>query len=109
MVTSYFGCLYLGLGVLLGIRGIYLGERLLKHVDRQYPEEAEIIRSHQWQMYPWSVGQRTLRVLIEKKSSNDHVLAYWARRVKRGWTYFKAWFIFALIMSFIQVLFILVK
>jgi hypothetical protein len=101
MFTYYFG-LYLGVGVLLGIWNIYLGERLLRYVDRQYPEEGKVIRSYGWQMYPWSVGQRTLRALIKREGANDTELARRAKKAKRALIYVISWTIgFFFLDSFI--------
>lgn len=72
-------------------RGVYYDQRLKRYVKRHYPEEGEIVWSHEWQMYPWSVGARTLRELIEDKRGNDPELARLARKAKRALIYFLAW------------------
>jgi hypothetical protein len=96
-------------GVLLGIWNIYLGERLLRYVAKQYPEKGKVIRSYVWQMYPWSPGKKLARTLIKEHSPSDKVLASWVKREKGCRIYFKVWFVLALIMSFIRILLILAK
>ena len=81
---DYIGFAHMGVFIFLGFRGAYLYERLKRHVDRQYPEEGKIVRSYEWQWYPWSVGQRTLRALIKRESADDPELARWAGKWKRS-------------------------
>jgi len=108
-IIGYLIVVYLGVGIFLGFRGAYLYERLKRYVDRQYPEEGRVIRSYEWQAYPWSVGGRMLRSLIKRQSSSDPELAYWAKKGKRSSTHFVAWFSIGLIMFFVRVLLFLVK
>ena len=112
IMNSFIGYLvdgYMVFGVLLGFWGFYLYERLKRYIDREYPEEGKIIRSYEWQWFPWSVGHRTLRALIKKHSSNDPELARREKWAKRSTIYFFVWFAIFLITSFIHVLFLLVK
>jgi len=100
---------YMLFGLVLIIVGVYLDQRLLRYVFGRYPEEGRVIRSHEGNRYPWSVGNRTLRALINKQSSNDPELAHMAQKVKHYQIYFMVWFVLALIMFFTRVLFFIVK
>lgn len=80
-------------GALLGIRAKYLEERLVRYVDTQYPEEAAEIRAHEWQMYPGSVGAKTVRALPDKWGVGDLELTQRARKAERSWTYLSIWFV----------------
>ncbi|MHC4087080.1 MAG: hypothetical protein ACYSWZ_13310 [Planctomycetota bacterium] len=80
-----------GGSMFLLFRGVYYDQKLKRYVKRQYPEEGEIVWSYEWQMYPWSVGQRTLRALIKRERANDPELAYLAKKSKRGLIYFISW------------------
>jgi len=91
--TSYVGLAYMAFGAFLGIRAKYLEERLLRYVDRQYPEEAGVIRAHEWQMYPGSVSAKTLRALLDKWGVRDLELAERAKKAKRSCTYLSIWFV----------------
>lgn len=75
MDTGYLWDGYFGVLLLLMLRAIYQDERLLRHVDGQYPEQGKVIRSYAWQMYPWSVGRKLLRALIREESVGDPELA----------------------------------
>jgi len=108
-IIGYLVLGYMVFGVLLGFWGAYLYERLKRYVDSKYPEEGKVIRSYEWQWFPWSVGARTLRALIKKQSSNDPELAQQAKRSRISAIYFLVWFMLALIMFFTRVLFLLVK
>lgn len=88
---DYIGFAYMGVAIFLGFRGAYLYERLKRYVDRQYPEEGKVIRSYEWQMYPWSVGHRTLKALIKKQRANDPELARWAKKAKLDMIYLLVW------------------
>lgn len=73
--------------VFLMIRAGYLYEQLKRHIDMHYPEEGAIIRSYEWQHYPWSTGIKTLRSVIKKNSANDPELAHRAKKAKRAFIY----------------------
>jgi len=93
---------YGGVAIALLLRAGWLDEKLKRYIDKHYPEEGKVIRSYQWQWYPWSVGRRTLRTLIRKQCANDPELVRRARKAKRAVIYFIAWPIFTfLIDSFI--------
>lgn len=77
--------------VFLMFKGAYHDQRLKRYVDRRYPEEGKIVRSYEWQHYPWSVGQRTLRALIKREGANDPELARLAKKTKRALIYFISW------------------
>jgi len=106
---GYLILAYMGVGILLGFGSFYLDGRLKRYVDRQYPEEGTVIRSYEWQWYPWSVGRKVLRKLIKKQSDNDPELAQHAKRAKRSTIYFFVWFSIGLILFFIRVLLFLAK
>lgn len=95
---GYLGFPYMAFGVLLGLRAMYLEERLLRYVDRQYPKEAGVIRAHAWQMYAGSVGAKTLRALLDTRGISDLELARRARKAKRSWTYLSIWFVLFFVM-----------
>jgi hypothetical protein len=99
-MDTFFVFVYGGVGIFLLLRGAYLYERLKRHVDRQYPEEGKIVRSYEWQWYPWSVGQRTLRALIKRQSANDPELASLAKKSKRALIYVIAWPLAVALISF---------
>ncbi|MHC4112299.1 MAG: hypothetical protein ACYSUY_14595 [Planctomycetota bacterium] len=82
---------YGGVEIVLLIWAVYLNERLKRYIDKQYPEEGKVIRSYEWQWYPWSVGQKTLRALIKKQSANDPELANQAKKAKRAIICVFAW------------------
>lgn len=88
-----------GVVIFLLVRAKCLHEMLLRHVDRQFPEEAKVIRSHEWQMHPWSQGARVLRALIHKESGNDPVLAHLARKAERALVYFIVWLFATVIIA----------
>lgn len=91
-----------GVAIFLLLKFAYHDQRLKRYVDRHYPEEGKIVRSHEWQMYPWSVGHRTLMALIKKERANDPELACLARKRRRSVIYFIAWpIVMYLIDSFI--------
>jgi hypothetical protein len=91
---------YMGVGILLGIRAKYLYERLLRYIDKQYPEQGTVIRSSEWQCHPWSVGARTLQLIVEKEAVNDPELAYRARKAGGGRIHFLGWFFLAVLTAF---------
>ena len=76
-----------GIVLFLFIRAIYFDDRLKRHIDRRYPKEGMVIRSYQWQIYPWSVGRKTLRALIKKQGGSDPELAHLAKKAKRALIY----------------------
>jgi len=78
--------------LLLLIRLIYLDEHLLRYVDKRYHQEGAVIRSYQWQWYPWSKGRRTLRTMVKEKSGSDAELARRAQRAKASKILFFVWF-----------------
>ncbi len=84
---------YMGFGVLLVFWAFYLSERLKRYIDIKYPDEGRVIRSYEWQWFPWSVGARTLRELIRKQSANDIELAHRAKKANCSWIYFETWFV----------------
>jgi hypothetical protein len=108
MYISYLAYGYMAILLLLAIRTIYLSQRLLRHISKRYPEEGRVIRSYEWQMYPWSKGVRVTRALIEKESVNDIELAQRAKKANRSWIYFLVWFAVGLIVFFVRVLLFLV-
>ena len=85
--------------IVLGFRAAYLYERLKRYVDRRYPEEGKVIRSYEWQWYPWSVGYRTLKALIKRQSANDPELARWAGKWKCSAICLLVFFAFLLLES----------
>lgn len=97
----YLALGYMGAGILLVMRVVCLGEQLLRYVDKQYPEEGAVIRSHEWQWYPWSKGQKTLRALVKKQSASDLELADRLKKADRSWMYLSLWcvLIFLAIMA----------
>jgi len=95
---GYCGLSYMILGLLLGIRASYLQERLLRYVNKQYPKEGNVIRTHAWQMYPGSVGAKTLRALLDKWVAKDLELARRARKAKRAFAYLSTWFLLFFVM-----------
>lgn len=108
-MIGYLIIVYMGVGILLVFVFVYQDQRLLRYVDRRYPEEGTVIRSYEWQWYPWSIGRRTLRALIEKQSADDSELALWAKKAKRSKIFFLMWFSTGLIMFFTRVLLLIVK
>jgi hypothetical protein len=80
-----------GGAMFLMFRIAYLEEQLKKYIDKKYPEESALIRTHEHQWYPWSTQARTLRALIKRERANDHELAYLAKKSKRGLIYFISW------------------
>ncbi|MHC4623453.1 MAG: hypothetical protein ACYS4W_06075 [Planctomycetota bacterium] len=100
---------YMGVLLFLAIRVIYAHQVLFRHISKRYPEEATVIRSYEWQMYPWSEGVRVARALIRRQSVSDPELARRANKAKRSRIYFVGWFVLGLIMFFVCVLFALAK
>jgi hypothetical protein len=100
---------YMVFGVLLVLCGGLFYERLKRYIDIKYPEEGKIIRSYEWQRYPWSLGGRTLRALVKKQSNNDPELTIRAKMAKWSTISFLAWFVLGLIMFFIRVSFLIAK
>lgn len=96
---GYVEFVCVGFTIFLMFRSAYLQERLKKYIDGQYPEEARIIRSHQWQNYPWSTQARTLRALVKKELANDPELAHRATKAKRSIIYLLVCCAFLLLMS----------
>ena len=90
-IWDYLGFGYMGVGILLIIKFVYLGERLLRYIDRQYPEEAPIIRTCERQPYPWSEGYKALKALIVKQSAADSELAFRAQKFKHSQIYIFVW------------------
>ena len=109
MVTDYFGYGYFGVLLFLAIRMIYVNQQAMRYICKRYPEEGRMIRSYEWQWYPWSVGRRTLRALIDKQSVNDPELALWAKKADRSGIYFLVWFGVGLIVFFVSMLLFLAK
>ena len=91
---------YGGVGIVLLFRAGFLDERLKRYVDRHYPEDGKIVRSYEWQWYPWSVGRSTLRALIKKQRANDPELVRLARKAKRAVIYIIAWPIVVFLIDF---------
>jgi hypothetical protein len=108
-IIGYLVLGYMVFGVFLVFWAFYLSEKLKRYIDAKYPEEGRIIRSYEWQWFPWSVGYRTLKALIKKQSPIDSELARRAKWTRRGSTYFFTWFAIALIMFFIRLLFLILK
>ncbi|MHC4641517.1 MAG: hypothetical protein ACYS32_07720 [Planctomycetota bacterium] len=98
-IDTFLTYVFVVVFIFLGFRGAYLYERLKRYVDRQYPEEGKVIRSYEWQMYPWSVGHRTLKALIKRESANDPELARWAGKWKRSAICLLVFFAFLLLES----------
>jgi len=82
-----------GGAIFLMFKGAYHDQRLKRYVDRRYPEEGKIVRSYEWQHYPWSVGYRTLKALIKREGANDPELARLARKAKLSIIYCISWII----------------
>jgi hypothetical protein len=108
-ITGYLTLFYMGIGILLGFWCFYLDQRLKRHVDIKYPEESRVIRSYEWQWYPWSAGRRSLRELIIKQSSNDPELEFRARKAKLSVMYIIIWCIFFVLSFAASVLLSLVE
>lgn len=109
MNMGYLVFAYMLVGVFLGFGCFFFDERLKRYVNENYPEKGTIIRSYEWQWYPWSIGRRTLRALIDKQSISNSELLKRAKRAKRINIYFLVWFSIGLIMFFTRVLFFLLK
>jgi hypothetical protein len=90
-IWNYFGFGYMGVGILLIIRLVYLSEQLLRYIDREYPDEAPIIRTCERQVHPWSKGYRALKALIMKQRAADPELAFRAQKFKHSQIYFLVW------------------
>lgn len=99
---GYVEFVCVGLTIFLMFRSAYLQERLKKYIDRHYPEEGKIIRSHQWQSYPWSTQARTLRALVKKERANDPELAHRATKAKHSIIYLLVCCAFLLLMSVVS-------
>ena len=101
-MDTFLVIVYGGVAIFLLFNAAYHDQRLKRYVDKHYPEEGKIFRLYEWQMYPWSIGARTLRALINEQSENDPELARLARKTKRAIIYLIAWpMAFFLTTSFI--------
>ena len=90
-IWGFLGCGYMGLGMLLIIRLAYLGERLLRYVDREYPEEAPIIRTCERLACPWAEGYKALKILIKKERAGDPELARRAEKYRASQMHIFGW------------------
>jgi len=98
---NYMEFVCVGVTIFFMFRSAYLQERLKKYVDRHYPEDGKIIRSHQWQNYPWSTQARTLRALVKREFANDPELAERATKAKRSIIYLLVCCTLLLLMSIV--------
>jgi hypothetical protein len=110
--TSYLWHLwygYFGILLLLMLRAIYLYRHLLRHIYKRYPEQGKVLRSYEWQRYPWSKGARLLRALIMEESVSDPQLAHRAKKADHSGIYFFVWLALGLIVFFVSMLLFLVR
>jgi len=90
-IWDYLGFGYMGLGILLIIRLAYLSERLLRYIDREYPEEAPIIRTCERLACPWAEGYKALKTLIKKEQADDPEMARRAEKYRASQIHFFGW------------------
>ena len=98
---------YMILGVFLVFLAAYLSERLKRYIDIKYPQEGKIIRSYEWLRWPWSKGQKTLKALIRKQSSNDVELSRKAKKAMLSSFFLLEWVVLFLIIFFSRLLFLI--
>ena len=106
-IDTFLTYVYVSVWIFLAAKYMYHDKRLKKYIYRHYPEEGKVIRLYEWQLYPWSVGRRTLWTLVKKECNNDPELARLARKVKHSVIYILVFFII-FSLTFV-VLFILLR
>ena len=100
---------YMVFGVLLVFAIVFLKSRLFRHIYTQYPEEGKVIKLYMWQRYHGFMLRKAVNDLIKKQSSYDFELVKRSKMAKLSIICFLVWFILALIMFFVCLLFLIMK